>query len=100
MNSERMTAAGGSKATRSMDAVLRQLRDRTLAPDAGGPADARLLESFLAHRDGDAFETLVRRHGPMVMGVCLRILRNPHDAEDAFQATFLVLVRKAASISP
>src|SRR5262245_36460846 len=83
-----------------MDAVLRQLRDAVLSPDAVGLADARLLESFLVHQDEVAFEALLRRHGGMVMGVCRRLLNNPHDAEDAFQATFLVLVRKAASIAP
>jgi RNA polymerase sigma factor (sigma-70 family) len=63
-----------------------------------GLSDAQLLARFLAERDGVAFEALVRRHGPMVLSVCRAILRDPNDAEDAFQATFLVLVRKAASI--
>jgi RNA polymerase sigma factor (sigma-70 family) len=63
-------------------------------------ADAQLLTRYLADRDPDAFEAILRRHGAMVLGVCQRILGNPHDAEDAFQATFLVLVRKAAAIVP
>jgi RNA polymerase sigma factor (sigma-70 family) len=79
---------------------LRRLRGASLNRGAPGATDDSLLESFLDQRDGDAFEALVRRHGPMVLGVCRRILGHAHDAEDAFQATFLVLVQKAASVQP
>ncbi|HEY7156721.1 MAG TPA: sigma-70 family RNA polymerase sigma factor [Gemmataceae bacterium] len=61
-------------------------------------SDSELLERFVTHRDESAFADLVTRYGPMVFGVCRRLLRHTQDAEDAFQATFLVLVRKAASI--
>jgi RNA polymerase sigma factor (sigma-70 family) len=60
--------------------------------------DAQLLERFAVQREESAFEALLHRHGPLVFGVCLRLLCNPHDAEDAFQATFLILARKAGSI--
>jgi RNA polymerase sigma factor (sigma-70 family) len=62
-------------------------------------SDADLLAAFARRRDGDALGTLVTRHGPLVWGICSRMLADPHDAEDAFQATFLVLARKAAGLA-
>jgi RNA polymerase sigma factor (sigma-70 family) len=83
-----------------MDTVIRYLRRVVLPQGAAGRTDGQLLASFIEHKDDAAFEALVRRHGPMVFGVCRRLLHNYHDAEDAFQATFLVLARKALSVRP
>jgi RNA polymerase sigma factor (sigma-70 family) len=77
--------------------VLRQVRwlFRPVEPDPA--SDRQLLERFAASRDEAAFAELVHRHGPMVMGICQRVLPDPNDAHDGFQAAFLVLVRKAGS---
>ncbi|MCI0455813.1 MAG: sigma-70 family RNA polymerase sigma factor [Gemmataceae bacterium] len=81
-----------------MGRVIQHLRTAVLREGAG-MTDRQLLQSFVAHRDEAAFAALVRRHGPMVWGVCRRLLGHDQDAEDAFQATFLVLVRKAAAMA-
>jgi RNA polymerase sigma factor (sigma-70 family) len=78
--------------------LLQRLR-RSADPSGGGLSDAELLLRFVRQRDEAAFELLVWRHGPMVLGVCRRVLCDAYEAEDAFQATFLALVRKADSIA-
>jgi RNA polymerase sigma factor (sigma-70 family) len=86
--------------TTPMNEVIHHLRRAGLLHDAEEGTDGQLLERFIRRREAAALEALVRRHAPMVWGVCRRVLRNHHDAEDAFQATFLVLVKKAASVRP
>src|SRR5580704_6433004 len=80
--------------------TMRDLRRVVLLQDGAESTDGQLLESFINQKDDLAFEALMNRHGSMVLGVCRRILRNHHDAEDAFQATFLILVRNAGSVWP
>ncbi len=80
--------------------VLRYIRQLAAATTLPEMADWELLESFILSRDEAAFAALVRRHGPMVRRLCLRVLHHEQDAEDAFQATFLVLSRKADALRP
>lgn len=77
-----------------------QLLPRLKSIGASIGTDGQLLEEFLSHRDETSFAELVSRHGPMVLGVCRRIVGSLHDAEEAFQATFILLAQKAGSIMP
>ena len=85
-------------ASAPLGTVLGHIRKLAAAPASGVTTDLQLLRRFAGERDGDAFGELMRRHGPMVLGVCRRLLGHEQDAEDAFQAAFLVLARKAGSI--
>jgi RNA polymerase sigma factor (sigma-70 family) len=86
-------------ATRQVSEVFQHLRRAVALRDGAELTDGQLLEGYLSRRDEAALAALVHRHAPMVWGVCRRVLRSHHDAEDAFQATFLVLARKAAAIA-
>ncbi len=82
----------------TLGAALRQINRLFAGGVVTGLADSQLLERFAAGDDAAAFEVLVARHGPMVLSVCRGILKDPNDAEDAFQATFLILVKKSGTI--
>src|SRR5437763_5617846 len=86
--------------TNPITSVIEHLRRAGLLRNDAGLGDGELLGRFLERRDEAALAALVKRHGPMVWGVCRRVLHSHHDAEDAFQAVFLVLVRKAGSVRP
>src|SRR5580693_7044660 len=82
----------------SLNGVFQHVRKMVAVQTSRALSDGELLERFVGARDEAAFTVLIERHGPMVLGVCRRALSNLHDAEDACQATFLVLARKAASV--
>ncbi len=92
------SATGPLSMGSSLDSVLGRLRKVAAVQALGGLSDRELVERFVGSHDESAFTVLIERHGPMVLGVCRRALPNRHDAEDACQATFLVLARKAGSL--
>src|SRR5580704_2759565 len=83
---------------RGLQSVLQHARKLVTAEMAAELSDHELLQRFVQNRDEAAFTALVQRHAALVLGVCRRVLKNGHDAEDATQATFLVLARSASSI--
>jgi len=84
----------------ALSSVMGVLRRLSRSAPLEATDDGLLLTAFIERREPEAFESLVQRHGPMVLGVCQRILGHAQDAEDAFQAVFLVLARKAESVRP
>jgi RNA polymerase sigma factor (sigma-70 family) len=84
----------------SLSNLTRRIRTSVLVREVEGFTDAQLLTFYVERREEAAIAVLLRRHGPMVWNVCRRLLANNCDAEDAFQATFLILVRKAADVAP
>jgi DNA-directed RNA polymerase specialized sigma24 family protein len=85
-------------ATDTLAGVLRYIRFVSSTNECDEESDDQLLKQFVGKRDEAAFATLLQRHGRLVFGVCRQVLGDTHAAEDAFQATFLVMARKAASI--
>jgi len=85
-------------ATASLSTFLKRLTREMAAETLNEQTDRQLVDRFLARREEAAFETIVRRHGAMVYRVCWRVLRQPQDTEDAFQATFLVLAQKLRTV--
>src|SRR3982074_114029 len=81
----------------SLDKIMRQVR--ILAAGETNRTDGELLRAFAARHDQDAFAALAKRHGPLVFSVCRRVLHQLQDAEDAFQATFIVFARQADSLA-
>src|ERR1700727_1801282 len=79
--------------------VYRQIGRLFRSGTVTGFSEGQLLDRFVARRDDEAFRAIVARHGPMVLSVCRSILRDPNDVDDAFQAVFLILVRRADSLS-
>ena len=85
-------------AATQLDTLMRRIKELAAGRAGGQRTDRQLLDDFASRRDNSAFAGLVERHGPMVLSVCRRVLRHEQDAEDAFQATFLVLARHPESI--
>ena len=78
--------------------AYRQIARLFKGGSVSGLSEGQLLDRFVTERDDNAFEAIVARHGPTVLGVCRAVLNDPNDVEDAFQATFLVLVKKANAL--
>src|SRR5262245_26834862 len=93
----RIVPRRGNMSTTRMKGIVHCLR-RAVLRTRSGMTDGELLEDYVRQRNDSSFEALIDRHGRMVWSVCRRYLPNHHDAEDAFQATFLVFLRKAGSI--
>jgi DNA-directed RNA polymerase specialized sigma24 family protein len=85
-------------ASKHLGAAIRQIHLLFGEGTLGGLPDPQLVQRYVADRDEAAFTALVQRHGPMVLAVCRGVLADPHDADDAFQATFLLFARKAGSL--